>query len=105
MVTAPASTGIAAISKKAVITHVQIKSGIFISVMPGARMFIMVAIMLMAPRIDERIENMLRDGTEARHRHMNLIWHLALVKQVNRHGLDDNIVDVIAWCLGFVRRN
>ena len=59
----------------------------------------------MAPRIAQRIENMIRDGTEARRRHMNLIWHLALVKQFNRHGVDDNIVDVIAGCLGFVRRN
>ena len=53
MVTAPANTGIAAISRKAVITHVQTKSGIFMSVIPGARMFIIVAMILMAPRIDD----------------------------------------------------
>jgi hypothetical protein len=53
MVTAPANTGIAAISRKAVITHVQTKSGIFMSVIPGARMFIIVAMILIAPRIDD----------------------------------------------------
>ena len=53
MVTAPASTGIAANRRKAVISHVQTKSGIFINVMPGARMFKMVAMMLMDPRIDD----------------------------------------------------
>ncbi len=53
MVIAPASTGITAISRYAVISHVQQNIGIFISVMPGARMFRMVTMMLIAPMIDE----------------------------------------------------
>ena len=53
MVTAPARTGIAAISKKAVMTQVQTKSGIFISVIPGARILSMVAIMLIAPNMED----------------------------------------------------
>ena len=53
MVTAPASTGITAISKYAVINQVQTNIGIFISVMPGARIFRIVAMMLMLPMIDD----------------------------------------------------
>ena len=52
MVTTPASTGITAISRKAVISQVQTNSGIFIRVMPGARKLRMVAITLMAPMIE-----------------------------------------------------
>src|SRR5690606_4833701 len=53
MVMAAASTGITAISRKAVIIQVQQNIGIFISVMPGARMFRMVTMTLMAPMMDE----------------------------------------------------
>ena len=53
MVTTPASTGITAINKKAVINHVQANSGIFIMVMPGARIFNTVTTILIAPIIDE----------------------------------------------------
>lgn len=52
MVTTPASTGITAISRKAVISQVQTNSGIFIRVMPGARRLRMVAITLIAPMIE-----------------------------------------------------
>src|SRR5690606_42012150 len=53
MVIAPARTGITAISRYAVISQVQQNMGIFISVMPGARMFSTVTMMLMAPMMDE----------------------------------------------------
>ena len=53
MVTAPASTGITAISRYAVISQDQQNSGIFSRFMPGARMFMMVTITLMAPMIEE----------------------------------------------------
>ena len=53
IVTTPARTGMTAINKKAVINQVQTNSGIFISVMPGARRFRMVAMMLIAPIMDE----------------------------------------------------
>ena len=53
MVTAPANTGITAIRRYAVISHVQTNMGIFIKVMPGARMFKMVAMMLMLPMMEE----------------------------------------------------
>ena len=53
MVTAPASTGSVAISRKAVISQPQAKSGSFIMVMPGARMLKMVTMMLIEPMIDE----------------------------------------------------
>jgi hypothetical protein len=53
MVTVPANTGITAISRKAVTSQVQQNSGIFISVMPGARMLSTVAMTLMAPMMDE----------------------------------------------------
>ncbi len=48
-----ASTGITPSSRKAVISQVQQNSGIFISVMPGARMFRMVTMMLIAPMMDD----------------------------------------------------
>src|SRR5256885_16956895 len=53
MVTAPASTGITAIRRYAVISQVHTNSGMRSSVIPGARMFMMVTTMLMAPRIEE----------------------------------------------------
>jgi hypothetical protein len=53
IVIAPASTGMTAISRYAVISHVHTKSGIFISVMPGARMLRIVVMMLIDPMIDE----------------------------------------------------
>ncbi len=53
IVTAPASTGITAISRYAVISHVHTNSGIFMSVMPGARRFRIVVMMLIEPMIDE----------------------------------------------------
>ena len=42
-----------AISRYAVISHVQQNRGSFSSVMPGARMFMIVTITLIAPMIDE----------------------------------------------------
>ena len=51
--TAPASTGITAINRNAVISQVHTKSGIFIIVIPGARMFRMVVMMLIEPMIEE----------------------------------------------------
>ena len=53
MVTAPASTGMTAIRRYAVMSQVHTKSGIFISVMPGARRFRMVVMMLIEPMIDD----------------------------------------------------
>src|SRR3546814_7155590 len=53
MVTAAASTGMTASNRKAVISQVQQNIDIFIIVMPGARMFRMVTMMLMAPMMDE----------------------------------------------------
>ncbi len=53
MVTAPAKTGIEAISKKAVIIQVQTNSGKRMKVIPGARMLKTVAIILIAPIIEE----------------------------------------------------
>src|SRR2546430_8285855 len=53
MVTAPASTGITAISRYAVISQVHTNSGRRSSVRAGARMFMMVTMTLMAPRIEE----------------------------------------------------
>ncbi len=50
---APASTGMTAISRYAVMSHVHTKSGIFMSVMPGARMLRMVVTMLIEPMIDD----------------------------------------------------
>ena len=53
MVMVPASTGMTATRRKAVMSQVHTKRGIFISVMPGARMFRMVVMMLMAPMMEE----------------------------------------------------
>src|SRR3990167_10790300 len=53
MVIAPANTGITAISRYAVVSQVEQNMGIFISVMPGARMLRMVTMMLIEPMIDE----------------------------------------------------
>ncbi|MOA29652.1 hypothetical protein D3C78_1506820 [compost metagenome] len=52
MVTTPASTGITAISRKAVISQVQTNSGICIRVSPGARRLSTVAMTLIAPMIE-----------------------------------------------------
>ena len=52
MVTAPASTGIVAISRKAVISQPQQKIGSFIIVIPGARRLKMVTMTLIEPRIE-----------------------------------------------------
>ena len=53
MVTAPANTGITAISRNAVMTQVQTNRGSFIMVIPGARMFNTVVMMLIAAMIEE----------------------------------------------------
>ena len=53
MVIAPASTGSDSRISQAVTKIDQAKSGTLCSVMPGARMFRKVVIMLIAPRIDE----------------------------------------------------
>ena len=53
IVTVPANTGIIANSKNAVINQLQTKIGIFINDIPGARMFKMVEIILMAAKIEE----------------------------------------------------
>src|SRR3546814_11018197 len=52
IVTAPASTGITAISRNAVISQLQLNSGIFSRYMPGARMLSTVAMTLIAPLIE-----------------------------------------------------
>ncbi len=52
MVIAPASTGSASSSRKAVTRIDQTNSGILCSVMPGARMLKMVVMKLIAPRIE-----------------------------------------------------
>ena len=56
MVIAPASTGSASRIMNAVTMIDQAKSGTLCSVIPGARMFMKVVIMLIAPRIDEAPE-------------------------------------------------
>ena len=53
MVTAPAKTGMVAISKYAVMSHVHTNIGIFINVIPGGRMLKIVATMLIEPMTDE----------------------------------------------------
>ncbi len=53
MVTAPARTGITAINKYAVINHVHTNIGIFINVIPGARIFKIVAMILILPIMDD----------------------------------------------------
>ncbi len=52
IVTEPANTGMTAISRKAVISQVHTKIGIFSRSMPGARMLSTVAMMLIAPMIE-----------------------------------------------------
>ena len=52
MVIAPASTGSASSSRKAVTRTDQTNSGILCRVMPGARMLKMVVMKLIAPRIE-----------------------------------------------------
>ena len=52
MVMAPASTGSDSSSRKAVISTDQANSGIRCRVMPGARMFRMVVMKLIAPRME-----------------------------------------------------
>ena len=53
IVTAPASTGIAAMSRNAVMSQVHTNSGMRSSVISGARMLRMVTMMLIAPMMDE----------------------------------------------------
>ena len=53
MVMAPASTGMTAISRYAVMSHVQTNIGIFMRVMPGARMFKIVVMILIDPMIED----------------------------------------------------
>ena len=53
MVMAPASTGMVAMSRKAVISQPQANIGNFIMVMPGARMLRMVTTTLIEPITDE----------------------------------------------------
>src|SRR5690348_15328407 len=53
MVTAPASTGITAINRYAVMSHDHTNSGIRSSVIFGARMLRMVTMTLIAPRMEE----------------------------------------------------
>ena len=53
MVTVPANTGITNTSKYAVINQVQTNNGIFIKVIPGARIFNIVVMILIAPMIDD----------------------------------------------------
>ena len=53
MVTAPASTGMDAIRRKAVMIQVQTNSGSFMKVMPGARILNTVAMIFIAPMIEE----------------------------------------------------
>jgi len=53
MVTAPASTASRRSAGYAVISQDQQNSGIFSKFMPGARMFMMVTITLIAPMIEE----------------------------------------------------
>ena len=54
IVTAPARTGIAPINKKEVINQVQTKRGMSISLISGAFILRTVAIILIAPMIDEK---------------------------------------------------
>ena len=53
IVTAPANTGIEAINKNAVIIQAQTNKGSLIKVIPGARILKTVAIILIAPMIDD----------------------------------------------------
>ena len=54
IVTAPAKTGIAPINKNEVINQVQTNSGISISLISGAFILRTVAIILIAPMIEEK---------------------------------------------------
>ena len=53
IVTAPANTGMEAINKNAVIIQVHTNKGNLMKVIPGARILKTVAIILIAPMIDE----------------------------------------------------
>src|SRR6185295_9861637 len=53
IVTAPASTGMVAMSRYAVISQLQQNSGMLSRPTPGARMFMIVTTTLMEPRIDD----------------------------------------------------
>ena len=53
MVTAPAKTGIAPINKNEVISHVHTNKGMSINLISGAFILRTVAIILIAPMIDE----------------------------------------------------
>jgi hypothetical protein len=50
---APASTGRDNKSKNAVIKTAHTNKGVLLAVIPGARMFVMVTMKFMAPKIDE----------------------------------------------------
>ena len=54
IVTSPASTGITAINRKAVISQVQTNSGICIQPMLGARKLVMVTMIFNAPMIEDK---------------------------------------------------
>src|ERR1700682_449687 len=68
IVTAPASTGMTAISRNAVMSQVHANIGNFISVMPGARMLSTVTMILIAPMIEEafRKDRQIHAGTHLR---------------------------------------
>jgi len=53
MVIAPAKTGNDNSSKKAVIYTAQTNNGVRLADIPGARMFVIVTMKLIAPKIDE----------------------------------------------------
>jgi hypothetical protein len=53
MVIAPAKTGNESRSNQAVIHTAQTNNGVLLAVIPGARMFVIVTIKLIAPKIDE----------------------------------------------------
>jgi len=53
MVIAPAKTGNDNNNKKAVIKTAQTNNGVRLAFIPGARMFVIVTIKLIAPKIDE----------------------------------------------------
>src|SRR5260363_6654 len=53
IVTAPASTGITASSRKAVTRPGHANNGLFLQLLPGARIFKMVTTILIAPIIDD----------------------------------------------------
>jgi hypothetical protein len=53
IVIAPANTGRDKSSKKAVMNTAQTNKGVRLAVIPGARIFVIVTIKLIAPKIDE----------------------------------------------------